>query len=475
MSHPTRSLNLVLPIRTSKRKLEAKSPQQQIDLATSWSQAYGHRIGRVLDSGRSESGKTMDRSTINEAMDLVRSGEYDGIVFALTDRLGRAPIEESMKWIRELNLIGYLALADAGGEPVNLQDPNAETSLVLQLQIARQYWLATARRFRQSQRDAIKAGTWIGMAPLGYTRKGKRLAEDTTYGPVITQAYEIAAALGVHAAVDYLQREVPHRRWDTTEVRRLLSNRAYLGINEFHLASDPVNFPEPEILVSPVRHAALTSQEIWDDAQSKSRGRRSNGEYLLGNGITSCANCGAPLVGALQTVREKTYRRMRCSATCKGGVGSISADTLEAHVRHEVATLFSEAEFVISISPDGAAEAQAELKTAELRLDEAMRQASRAADGSRRRQQLADAEVDRADAAYEEAASKVREIAAAAKRHSRVPSEQEILEDDEALLIAIRIGVLAIPVTGGRGSIEERVDIVTMVDDLDDRAGMLAA
>jgi hypothetical protein len=44
----------------------------------------------VNNSGKSESGKTMDRA----ATERVRAGETDGIIVALTDRFGRAPIEE---------------------------------------------------------------------------------------------------------------------------------------------------------------------------------------------------------------------------------------------------------------------------------------------------------------------------------------------------------------------------------------------
>ena len=42
MTTTGRQLRFVLPIRTSKRKKEAKSPDQQRDLAFGWAQAHQH-------------------------------------------------------------------------------------------------------------------------------------------------------------------------------------------------------------------------------------------------------------------------------------------------------------------------------------------------------------------------------------------------------------------------------------------------
>src|SRR3954469_279631 len=157
-----RPLRLDLPIRTSKRKKEAKSPQQQRDMAYSCAAVNGHEIAMVHDSGRDESGKTMDRTSLNTIMRRVEAGETDGMIVALADRLGRAPIEEAMAYVRRLTGVGVLVLADMGGVAINLDDPATETNLVVQLQMARQYWLMTANRFQRSQRDAVRAGKWIG-------------------------------------------------------------------------------------------------------------------------------------------------------------------------------------------------------------------------------------------------------------------------------------------------------------------------
>jgi len=464
MTTTGRQLRFVLPIRTSKRKKEAKSPDQQRDLAFGWAQAHQHEIVAVLDSGKDESGKTMDRETIRRAMEMVRAGEADGIVFALTDRLGRAPIEESMAWIRQLDLVGHLALADAGGDPVNLSDPNAETALVLQLQIARQYWLAAARRFRQSQRDAIRAGKWIGLAPLGFQRgEDKRLHEHPVYGPVIRQAYRIAARDGIHAAVAFLKGRVPERDWDTDHVRRLLASRAYLGENRYVLKEDPGNFPAEE-LVSPTRHDALTDLATWTAAQTEPQARRSNGDYPLSHQI-HCGRCGAGMVGALQTVGERKYRRMRCSAVCEGGC-SISADGLEAYMLEALqGYLAPGSPFRDLFTPEDTRDAQAALQAAQANRD-ALPDVM-APTHPKFAEWLAryDAEIVTAQRAFQEASAR-------ANRVENLPPADELHKAEQfarGLRAVLTLGRFI--VAPGRGAVRDRVSFI--VDD--DVTGALAA
>lgn len=429
-------------VRTSKRKREARSPKQQRDMMRACADANGYKVQRIHDSGRSESGKTMDRETLHEVMRRVKAGETDGLILALTDRLGRAPIEEAMAYVRELGNVGYLVLADAGGRPVDLSDPMAETNLVLQLQMARQYWLATAKRFRMSQTDAVKAGKHVGPTPLGYRRKAGRLYVDPKFGPIVTEAYKIAAAQGIHAAVDYLKANVPARSWNTDHARRFLATRTYLGESR---TGDLVNLEA---------HEALTDIDTWTAAQTAPRKRRSNGEYPLSH-IAECGKCGHGLVGALQTVGERKYRRMRCSnPACKGGT-SVSADALEMHVRDELKAAFGNAEYRAQFSPNGLAEAAE-------KLDSASAEVVRYVEDTEIRKLIGDARWRAGMAARVDAENAAREIhrvlAEAAGQYATLPLAHE-LDDPAKFAAALRavITVDRIIVRPGRGVIGERV------------------
>ena len=129
---------LDLIIRTSERKQDGQSPDQQQQQAGGIAAAGGHRIVAVHDSGASESGKTMERKALQAVRARVRAGETDGIVVGYLDRLGRAPIEETMAFVRELvSDGGVLVAADWGPEPIDLTDPNVEDMLVFRCQMNR--------------------------------------------------------------------------------------------------------------------------------------------------------------------------------------------------------------------------------------------------------------------------------------------------------------------------------------------------
>lgn len=459
-------MRLDLIIRTSERKKDGQSPDQQRQQASAICAQGGHTIAMEHDSGRSESGKTMERVALQAAQRRIRAGETDGIVVGYLDRLGRAPIEESMTFVRSLVRDGgVLIAADWSPDPIDLSDPNTEDMLVFRLQMNRSQWTKAAERYRLSQANAIKAGKHVGPTPLGYRREHGRLHPHELYGPVITEAYKLAARRGLHAAIDHLERMVPQRSWSTDSTRKLLKSRTYLG--ESHSGVHTPNLRA---------HAPLTTPADWRDAQSTPHKRRSNGNYPLSR-LAACGNCGAGLVGGVQTVRGVSYRRMRCSAMCEGGVGSINADALEGYVREEIATAFGRADFRLALEPVGREQAVAALADADERLQEAYRQAVRAQERSRRGRELADAEVDAAEHAYARAEDRVTAIAAAAADHVETPSEEEIRTNDAKLVIAIRQGVQHLRVKPGRGRIADRVDIVCgkPLDDLDDGVRMLAA
>jgi len=350
-------LRLDLIIRTSKRKKEAKSPKQQRDIAETCAQAHGHEIVFVHDSGTDESGKTMNRASIHAAQARLRAGLTDGIILALADRIGRAPIEEAMPVVRMFATEGKLVLADMGGVPLDLTNGVNETNVVMQLQFARQYWLTTANRFQRSQRDAIKAGKWIGRAPIGFAKvtagadKGKLVPGK--YAAEMTETYRVAATDGIEKAVAYFERATG-RATNTADLRRLLKSKVYLG--EIHYKGYAPNLSA---------HKPLVTFSIYTNAQTESRGQRASGDYPLSHQV-ECGKCGAGMVGWLQSVPYKgkitTYRRMRCSE-CKGN--PINADKLEAHVRGTLAALLASDAFRDEFSPSGLREAESALHAAE--------------------------------------------------------------------------------------------------------------
>jgi DNA invertase Pin-like site-specific DNA recombinase len=457
-------------IRTSKRKRDARSPQQQRDIANACAQVGGHTILDVHDSGRSESGKTMDRASVRAAMQRVEAGETDGVIFALADRIGRAPIEETMAFVRSLHRIGYLVIADVGPEPIDLSDPNVETALVIRLQFARDQWVASAKRFGRSQTDALAAGKFIGPTPTGYERHAGRLREHPKHGRIVREAYRRAARDGLHAAVSYLSEAIPDRTWNTDSARKLLASRVYLGESWIWVAKDGRDADGEKVRkVNAHAHEPLTDLATWTAAQTAPRTRRSNGDYPL-SGIARCGQCGGPLVGQLQTISGRTqrYRRYRCASSTCGGGSSINADKLEAFVRDTLKDALGDATLRLRFVPGGVEAARERLEAAQAELAAYM--------GNPALSALGDAFTVGAEMrakAVEAARVEFQELAGQTARSEDLPTAGELDEPDQ---FERTLGAMVdrVTVARGRGLVADRVGIV-WAHNFDDRAGVLAA
>jgi DNA invertase Pin-like site-specific DNA recombinase len=476
MTPKTDNLKLVLAIRTSQRKQDGESPHQQRQAAEAAAAAGGNEITAELDSGRSESGKTMERDTLRRVREGVEAGEWDGVILGYLDRLGRAPIEESMSYVRALlgEAGGVMIAADWGHEPIDLRRQGVEDMLVMQLQMHHSQWERNKERHRTSQLNAVRAGKHVGPTLLGYLRvRGKtkeengRLVEDPVYGPVIREAYRIAAHDGLAACVAYLSGAVPERNWNTDSVRKLLKSETYLGRTK---AQGSVNHRA---------HVALTTPELHAAAQVAPTPRRANGDYPM-SGVAHCEVCGATLTGQLQTVRGRVYgRRYRCSGKACNGGSSINAGSLareepadsglETRVRAYLARMLGDAKLRVQVVPGDLDTARDEWERAKGEVEAFIEHTSARADGYERVLGKREAERDEAEATF-------RKVAGENATCNDLPAAEELHEPkkfEHALRAATAAG-LRIVVRRGRGAVAERV-LISWVDDGDEGAGVLAA
>jgi DNA invertase Pin-like site-specific DNA recombinase len=456
MSKP---LRLDLVIRTSKRKQDAQSPAQQRQVAAA---AAGDRYEIVAthDSGKSESGKTMGRTSIVAARKRMRAGETDGILVAYLDRLGRAPIEESMAFVRELTRDGgVLVAADWGPDPIELSDPNAETMLVFRLQMNRDQWTKARGRFALSQRNALAAGKFVGPTPLGYAREAGRLHEHPVNGPIVSAAYKLAARDGLHAALDYLAVEVPQRKWTTDSVRKLLASRVYLGEAWIWVPKEDRDPDGEKVRASKSdAHDPLTDLATWTAAQTAPRRRRPNGTYPL-TGIARCSACEGSLSGQLQSFDSgKSYRRYRCSTCCKV---SITADGLEEFTRGRIGLALADRATFVRVDEGGLTEAAEELEKANSELTAYLTNPALSALGD-----AFTAGADARAARLKEAERRYQEAASRSARSEWLFSSDE-LSDDEQFQRALAVMISAVNVRPGRGPVSERAEI-TWVDEIAD-------
>lgn len=333
----SRKLRLDALIRQSQREDDSKSPQQQREDCERCGQRGGYAIAAVHDSGRSESGKTMARGTVDAALARIRSGETDGVIVAWLDRFGRAPIEEAMAVLREIaNAGGCFVPADVnGGQPIDPDDPQAETNLVIQLQIARQQWLTTAKRFDRNRREAIAAGKHIGRPPFGYSFADptpreraaagvidSHLVPDEQTGWIVPKLFERKAAGGTWLELarwlDSVAPKPDRRHWSRQTVVGIIRSRTYLG---------EVRHGEH---VRPDAHEPLVSASLWRRAQNEPGRRTPRGTYLL-SGLVRCAGCGRSMRASSGGVKKPAVF-VCITPECELRYSTVVVDKIDAEV-----------------------------------------------------------------------------------------------------------------------------------------------
>lgn len=450
--------------------VQTQTIRQQAEGATAICSLSQAKVTETVIAKNASGGKSWPEPKLAELIRRVDAGEFDGIVVYDLSRFGRhlAALEVIERWAEEGKV--FLSASDK----FDATTASGRMCLRMMMVVARYYWEAARDRFAESQGKAFDRGAHIGRTPFGYLRitepkhpQAGCLYPDPETAPIVTEAFERAAADGLHAAMNYLNVAAPGRRWETDDVRRMLRLRTYLG----------------EVKLGDVRkrgHTPLTTLDTFTTAQTEPGKRATNGDYVLSK-LAVCAECGEGLTGQLQSIQGKgKQRRMRCSnAACKGG-SSISADALDAHVRAVLRAELGTQTWHVRFAVDGLEDARRALIAAE---DERQRFAVDTEWIGALGPEAAKANALAFAAKVEEARQRYEAIADYAARSQRLPGADE-LDDDQQLLRAIGAVVGSITVARGRRGgrnhppVSTRVvirDIDGVVLDLDDGAREAAA
>jgi DNA invertase Pin-like site-specific DNA recombinase len=251
---------------------------------------------------RDQSGAKLSRPGFDECMARIEAGATDGIVVAQIDRLSRADVADALMTIRSIHDEhgGTVAAVDLGIDPTT---EVGEMLLTVLLALARMQWRRYQAAWATSRERAHERGAQLTKAPLGYRHAADgagRLEPDPRLGPLVSKAFDIAAARGIKPAQLFLQEHdagAPVNRWSLPTVRRTLARRVYLGETEWAGTT------------TREAHEALTDLATWTRAQSAAPGRAPAGDYPL-SGVACCKTCGTAMVGT----RSKGRRMYRCGS-----------------------------------------------------------------------------------------------------------------------------------------------------------------
>jgi DNA invertase Pin-like site-specific DNA recombinase len=332
-------------------------------------------------------GKLRGRPKLDEVMDLIRTGQVDGVVTPLASRFSRAGLADALGLIDEIRKAGaaFVPLDVPGAEDPD--DANAELALNIWLAIAHKQLRDYQQQWATGKQKAIERGVPVAGAAFGYRHKWRDGDKDLgslglephpQWAPVVREAFKIAAREGLDASIAYLRRTAPHRRWTATTARRLFASRTYLGEVRYGPGS-------------PARraHKPLATPSVWRRANAhRPTGRRQpSGEFPL-SGLLRCQTCGTGLVGSRMGKGQRAYRCGRNinlprddPGRCKAPA-SVLADSIEPYVANLAARLVGSG--VVEVAPEGDASA------AETALAEAEDERDRFAADTRARKALGD-------------------------------------------------------------------------------------
>jgi DNA invertase Pin-like site-specific DNA recombinase len=418
------------------------SKDVQREAVQRWADYRGVRIDR-WHVDEDESGGTENRPGLREAMRRVESGDIDGIACWRLNRFARN-VSEALEDVQRVQRAGgALAFVEEDIDPTG---PFGQFILTILLAVAVLELNNLKAGWRTAKARAIERGAHIGPTPLGYKRTGDGTLEvDAERGPIVSEAFAVAARDGLDAARAFLIANAPDRTWTTEKTRQFLERRTYLGEvrNGEH--------------VRPDAHDALVTRAIFEAVQSmlgsSIRRRRARADFPLSQ-LAVCGQCGGPLVGSRGGGDNR--RMYRCAARCDRPT-VLSADPLEAQVVAVLRDAFQHPGFQVGGEGVDTAAAEAALLEAEHELDVfASDLEARKLLGHRYHHHL-----EQRVEAVDRARDALHEVLAGLE-NARVVIPDELWDDLEPAELAevLRAGLDSVIVAKGRGALAERVWVV---------------
>ena len=261
----------------------------------------------------SRSAKTPGREVFEKMMEQVERSDGVGILSWHPDRLARNSVDGG-KIIYAVDTRKIVSLRF----PTFWFEPTPQGLFMLQVAFGQSKYYSDnlSENIKRGIRQKLRRGEWLNLAPFGYRNNAnlRNIEPHPTNARIVRLAFE-EYAKGTHTLVSLSQflaelgivskNQTPLAK---VSVKRMLSNRAYLGFikhkDEWHHG----NFAP---LVSPPLFEAV--QKILNEKQ-RPRGRKRNKHDFPFTGLFRCGECASMISAQWTTNRHGTkYRYYRCS------------------------------------------------------------------------------------------------------------------------------------------------------------------
>ena len=287
----------------------------------------------------SKSAKTPGREVFGEMMMRLERGEASGIIAWHPDRLARNSIDG-----------GRIIYAVDTSKIVSLRfptfwfEPTPQGLFMLQVAFGQSKYYSDnlAENTRRGMRQKLRRGEWLTKAPFGYTNnpKTRNIEPDAVKSRIIVKAYA-EYAKGSHTLISlaqFLQDLGITTKAGTplckASVKRILTNRAYLGFTKHYDEYFPGSFAP---ILSPHQFEAV--QKILASREHKRKVRGTH-DFPFAN-LFRCENCGGMFTAQWTTGKSGgRYRYYRCTKK-KGNCGAkyLREDLLASQIRERLQTI----------------------------------------------------------------------------------------------------------------------------------------
>ncbi|GIN23143.1 recombinase family protein [Siminovitchia fordii] len=295
------------------------------------------------------------RPVFSRILEELKAGKYDAIAVKEISRLGRGSMSD-------MGIIYDIITGRVTGKsiyiitPYRIYDPRNsadQRQIRFEMFFAREEFETIRERLTGARYSAAMEGKWMGTVPFGYTRDEKtmRLKPLEEEAKVVRLIYDLylngidGRDVRERAIATYLKRvgiktAKGKTNWDTTQLRRILTNPVYIGTASFRTTEKTLNGkkikrPKDEHIIVHNAHPEIISEEDFYDVQRKMRIKKvpkvkfDVNIYPL-SGLVDCNECG----NRLMVNRYKRTRRSGSSyidkyLRCKGGCTIIKYEVVD--------------------------------------------------------------------------------------------------------------------------------------------------
>ncbi|MGW4423998.1 recombinase family protein [Streptosporangium sp. NPDC004631] len=261
------------------------------------------------------------RPGFRRGLDMLASGEADGLLVYDLDRLARDP--------RDLE--DLIDIVEAKGVPVtdvsgglDLSTDAGVTQARVLLAFANKSSRDTARRVTRKHEELAEQGKpgGGGIRPFGYGKQRTEIVEDEAK-EIRWMAARLLEGMSLYSIADNLNargiKPVRSERWNTASIKSVLKSPRVAGLR-VHLGK----------VTGAATWPAILDRDTWEAVCARLAENASGVSNQLTrwlNGVLRCSLCGHDLQGAAGGTKPKAQPRYWC-ATPNGGCGKIAISAL---------------------------------------------------------------------------------------------------------------------------------------------------